>query len=528
MKNYLTKILNHNLFFATALFFVLVLPFSEAMVSIVGGLMLLGALVEDTLQNKINRFRENHILLLFSGIFFTYLFSSILTFNNGEALYDLKKNLFYLVVPLAFALGKPFTNFQKRFLFFAFSFAVSISVLVSLIRWKTVTGTGDFSVHQASLISHIRFSFQLILVVWFLLIFYLKNRSTLNRLQSFFILFIAAVNLSFLFLQQSLTGIIALTGSVLFFFVYQVFQLKNRLRLVLLFLIAALIVFPAVYIYNIVHSFYDIEEIDRNSIDQLTASGNYYTHDFNNPMVENGHYVFLYLCEKELREEWNKISECKYDSIGKNGFVNSATLIRYLTSKGLRKDAEGVKALSTKDIQNIENGMANEIYARKFSLYPRIYQTVWEYYIYSKTGNANYQSFSQRIEFARAAIDIISKNPWFGVGTGNWKQEFKNAFHEINSGLNENLYASSHNQYLNYMVKFGVFGLLAIAFFILYPVFKTGRNKDILFMIFLVFLFFANFGDSNFESHMGNSFFVFFYCFFLLEGDIHYLKLRRA
>jgi hypothetical protein len=230
-----------------------------------------------------------------------------------------------------------------------------------------------------------------------------------------------------------------------------------------------------------------------------------------------------------MRAEWNRISHIKYDEIRPDGFPMYATIVRYLTSKNLRKDAEGIKALTPDDIQNIENGIPNVIYQkRKYSLYPRIYQTVWEYYMYSITGNPSYQSFSQRIEFTKAAISIIKNNMWFGVGAGNWKEEFKNAYIGSNSKLKKELYASSHNQYLNYMVKFGVVGFIVIMFFFIFPVVKTRSYRDPLFLIFLVYLFFANFADSNFESHMGSSFFIFFYCLFIVQPDDMYLILPAS
>jgi O-antigen ligase len=147
--------------------------------------------------------------------------------------------------------------------------------------------------------------------------------------------------------------------------------------------------------------------------------------------------------------------------------------------------------------------------------------------MYSITGDPSYQSFSQRIEFAKAAITIIKKNFWFGVGAGNWKEEFKQAYISSNSKLDQVLYASSHNQYLNYMVKFGLIGLLVIMFFIIYPVIKNKSYHDPLFLIFLVFLFFANFADSNFETHMGSSFFLFFYCLFVSNPGNSYLILSE-
>jgi O-antigen ligase len=197
-----------------------------------------------------------------------------------------------------------------------------------------------------------------------------------------------------------------------------------------------------------------------------------------------------------------------------------------LTSKGIRKDADGIKSLTKQDIQNIEDGISNVIFQnKKYSLYPRIYQTVWEFYMYSQTGNPSYQSFSQRLEYSKAALSIIKNNLWFGVGAGNWKEEFKNAYINNNSKLEEGLYASSHNQYLNYIVKFGLTGFVLIMFFIIYPVFKTRSYYDPLFLVFMVFMFFANFADSNFESHMGSSFFIFFYCLFVILPENSYLNL---
>ena len=202
-------------------------------------------------------------------------------------------------------------------------------------------------------------------------------------------------------------------------------------------------------------------------------------------------------------------------------------MLRYLTSKGLRKDAGGVKSLTDEDVENVEKGIANVIYSKnKLSLYPRIYGSVWEYYIYTKTGYANDQSLSQRIEFAKAAFTIIKHNLWFGVGTGNWRDEFVNAYQENKSGLGEKYYSSSHNQYLNYLVKFGITGFLMILFFLVYPVIRTKRYHDPYFFIFLVLIIFSNFADSNLESHMGSSFFVFFYCLFLITDGIDYLRLK--
>jgi len=522
-----TKKIDFSWFYLSLIGFVVVLPFSQALVSIFGGIVLGVALLEDTWKNKIKRFKENRILLFIPAIFMIYLISFILFYKAGNSFYDLKKALFFLVIPLALMLGKPLSDIQKRWLFYAFALAIFVATVVALFNWYFKSDTANFGVHKISLISHIRFSFQLILIFWFLVILVQKNYKILTVSLMTGLLLLALYFLAFLFFQQSLTGLIAF-GASLFFSVYLLIQTQKKHSTVLLSLLLGTIVIPLLYVFWVVYSFYDIEKIDKASIEKTTSLGNFYIHDFENLAVENGHYTYLYICHDELRLEWNKISNIKYDDERPNGYPLYATLIRYMTSKGLRKDAEGIKSMTPNDIQNVENGIANIVYNdKKYSIYPRIYQTVWEFYMYSTTGDPSYQSFSQRIEYAKAAITIIKTNFWFGVGAGNWKEEFKKTYISSNSKLEEGLYASSHNQYLNYMVKFGFIGLLIIMFFIIYPVIKTKGYKDSLFLLFLVFLFFANFADSNFETHMGSSFFLFFYCLFISNPSSTYLILSE-
>ncbi|MCF6333859.1 MAG: O-antigen ligase family protein [Draconibacterium sp.] len=529
MKYYLTKLLDSNWFFITLVGFVIVLPLSQALVSIFGGIVLFTSLVEDKWKNKWIRFKKKKILLFLPAIFLIYFISALISGIEGDSLYDLRKTLFFLVLPLAFIFGKEINNKQKRFVFYAFAFSIAVSIIVALIRWEFSGYTENLNVHKIGLISHIRFSFQLILIIWFIIFLIQKNYKSLKYPAILGLMLLTLYYLSFLFFQQSLIGIIALGASLVFYLFYLIFQIKRRFRIVLIIFSLAIISVPFIYVFSIVHSFYNIKSFDKSSIEKGTKLGHKYKHDFNNPMVENGNYVYLFVCEEEMRVEWNKISEFKYDSIGKNGYPVYSTLIRYLTSKGLKKDAEGILSLNKQDIRNVENGIANVIFQQnRYSLYPRIYQTVWEYYIYTHTGEANNQSFSQRIEFAKAAISIIHQNFWFGVGTGKWKDAFKNTYVNNGSKLDKNLYASSHNQYLNYMVKFGLVGFLLIMFFIIYPVVKTRKYTDPLFLSFLIFLFIANFGDSNFESHMGSSFFVFFYCLFLAYKNDDYMEIEKA
>ena len=529
MRKFLTELVNSNWFFVSLTAFVAVLPLSEALVSIFAGVVLLIALIEDSWQEKWERLKSRKVILLIPVIFILYLLSTLLTLKQDKSFYDIQKTLFYVVFPLAFSMGKEISARQKRFVFYVFGISALLAIIIAILRWKFGNhDEGVFAVHSISLISHIRFSFQLILVLWFFIFLLQKNFNTFSITTKTAILMLIIIYFAYIMFQQSLTGLIALGGTGVFFLFYLVTKVNAEWKVPMIVVLLLIVFVPLIYIKKAVNNFYDIEKINPEEIDQTTAQGNRYWNDFENPLVENGHYVYIYVCVDEMRTSWNKLSEVKYDSIGATGYPLSATLVRYLTSKGLRKDATGVESLNNADIANIENGIANVIYARKFSLYPRIYQTIWEYYIYTETGNSNNQSFSQRIEYARAALTIIRENWLFGVGTGNWKTAFAEAFKENNAQLDQNRYASSHNQYLNYMVKFGVPGFVLIMFLLIFPVIKTRRYKDPFFLLFLVFMLLANFADSNLESHMGSSFFFFFYCLYATTNGTHYLKIGET
>jgi len=528
MKKSLTELIDKNIFFLVVLGFVFVLPLSSALVSVFAGLLLFTSLIEDSWANKVQRLNRQKILLSIAVIFLIYTVATLLRFNEYSSFYDVRKTMFFFGLPVAFAIGKNLNNQQKRFVFYTFGLSVFISTIIAFCNWEFFAGVNNFSVHDISLISHIRFSFQLILAAWFLIYLVYYNRNILTVGRSLVWLAFSLYFILFLLFQQSLTGILALGTSVIFFLMYLIQQVENRKRKILLvFVILLVLLVPVCYIGYVVNRFYDIEQISVEDLPEKTELGNPYSYDLNNRLVENGRYVYLFINDDEMREAWNNISDYKYDEPGKNGYPISATLKRYLTSKGFNKDASGVTQLSTRDIINVENGMSNVIFEKHYSLYPRIYQTVWEYYVYTTTGNPNNQSFSQRIEFAKAAITIIKDNLLFGVGPGNWREEFSLAYKKNNSQLDPKLQGSSHNQYLNYLVKFGIIGFLVIMFLLIWPVVNFNRYTDILFLTFLVFMFFANFADSNLESHMGSSFFVFFYCIFITGGK-DYLKFDYA
>lgn len=493
-------------------------PFSEALVSITSSILLLQTFILTSWKNP--SFRDKWIggLFLPASVFAVYLIGTLFTRDGSFALYELKKVVFWIVIPLAFYLSPLISKERFLKILLLFCLAVLLSSIYGMIRlwFKDSFLINDF--RDIISVSHIRFSFQIILSV-IVVTYFIFNREDLpvigrNRLILY--LFLAWI-ICFLFLLRSITGIAAFIGTAFLSFLYFIFRMKSKFRRILLVIAAFLIVaIPVTYVGVVWTRFYDIEKLDPEKVDWISPSGNTYSFDFSSSEKENGNWVRAYICEQELRKEWNSISNCKFDSIDPYGYPYSATLIRYLTSRGFRKDSAGVHMLTPDDIRAVENSVANHIYAdRSFSIYPRVYETIWELDTYYWTGDPNYQSVSQRIEYVKASFLLIKQKPLFGIGTGNWKISYEEVYKKMNSKLIPENQGPSHNQYLNYLVKFGIAGLVFIITALFIPFFRLGHRKNPVFGLFLVSILIANLGDANLETHMGLSFFCFFYCLFL-------------
>lgn len=511
---------NENLqetsFFVFLILNAVVFPFSEALISISSGLLLFQVIIFRSWKHPSVKARSLKTLFFPLSVFFVYIIGTAFTNNFGLSLYELKKNIFWLIIPLAifFSPKLPAKKVFTVFALFVLAVIISSFIITGRLIFNDSTQLSEF--RQLSIISHIRFSLQvgltMIILIWSLI----QKNSIAIKINTTLIFFLLVWLTLFLFMLKSLVGILAGAGTAVVALIYYAWNLKKtKFKLPVTVFLVAVILFPVVYTGKVLHDFYDFKPIDPESVDDISLAGNPYHHDFSQHMRENGHLVYVYINENELRNEWNKRSSVKYDD-DLNGFPLGSTLIRYLASRGYRKDSVGVNKLTVEDIEMIERGATNYKFKNHIlSLYPRIYETIWEIDQYLRTSDPNDKTLAQRIEFAKASFIIIKKNPLFGIGTGNWMEAYKEAFGEMNTKLLPENRASSHNQYVNYHVKFGVIGFLWIMSAIFIPVFREGHQHNFMFVFFLIFISIANLGDSNLETHTGLSFFIFFYSLFV-------------
>ena len=477
-------------------------------------LVYIGKTIRHNFVEKFRLFFRNKPAVILASIYFLHILGLFYTSNFEYAVKDLRIKVPLLLFPVIFASMPKLTAAELKKVFYGYIAAIVAGILISFYLLLTSNFT---DVREISpFISPIRFSLNVAFGFFILVSFIFFDKSYSTKLKIGFALLLVLF-VSFLVVLESITGIgvMLLTGIVIL--IIRIFKTKNILLKVSL--IALIVVFPFLvflFINSTIIEATTPPEISIEQLDKTTKQGNKYKHDLNRE-VENGKYVGLYLCEKELREEWNKRSSFDYDSITNSGVSISNTLIRYLTSKDLRKDAEGVNALSKCDISRVESGIANVNYIDDPGLRTRILKIIYGYQVYNKQGDPSGNSIMQRYEYMKAATLLISKNIYTGVGTGDLEDALYEQYKEMNSKLKKEFIFHAHNQFLAIAIAFGIFGMLWFIFALVYPAAKLHYFNDYYFLIFFIIIILSMFTDDTLETQAGATLFAFYYSLLLLS-----------
>jgi len=373
--------------------------------------------------------------------------------------------------------------------------------------------------------SHIRFSLMIVLALLICGYFLFVQRNFFSRLEQGFFLAALLWFLLFLGLLKTLTGLL-IVGILAFFILLRlVFQIRDRVIRFMVFVpVIMLPLFSIIYLGAAINRFYTIDPLEVEELDTHTVEGNAYLHKPGNEEVENGHLVWIHISDRELERDWNKRSELDYWGRTSNGNSVRTTLIRYLSSKDLRKDAVGLAQLSDLEIRAIEGGMANHIYLDRFKLYPRVYEVIWEIDRYKRGFDPNEKSVVQRYLYLEAGWQIAREHPWFGVGNGDVWKEFKLYYDSVQSPLEGRWRRKAHNQFLTFMISFGVPGLILCLLALIAPPFLGRRQGSFLAMAFLILILLSMLSEDTLDTATGTAFTGFFYALFIFGPDFPWLR----
>jgi O-antigen ligase len=463
-------------------------------------------LIQGDFKDYWKRFKKAPSAWLVVFIFFFLMVSLIWSDDFQYGFKDLRVKLPFIVIPLVLATSQPLKKEHVQFLLFVFLGIMLYTSLYNFIRFNFILEQPQDIRDMSVFISHVRYAV-LINFAWVTAIS-LMNRKNAVWLNVVLLLFTGWM-FFYLYKSQVINGYLLFILLVGIFILISASRIRNAWRKRSVFAGLVLGVFLLGFFANQKwNALNNVEKIQFSELELYTPNGNPYYHDTLSGQIENGHFVWLYVSQEEMKTQWEKRSKIPYDSLDHKGQPMFGTLMRFLTSKGLRKDSMGVMSLTNAEIQFVENGQTSIRTNAGFS--SRLEAFVMEYEIYKDGGDPNGNSFNQRIEHLKAARHIIEKEWLFGVGVGDVPESFERAYDQMSSLLKVENRHRSHNQFLTIWVALGIIGAMAFLVLFIVPFFEMNQRDNLL-ILFVLGLFFSCLFQDFIETQAGVTIFGLFY-----------------
>lgn len=523
MKIFKINFNHERIYYFGLILIAICLPHSKLALSLSMILLISNWVFEFDYKRKWDVIKSNRSILIFTGIFIVHIIWLLNTKNFEYAFRDLGNKAILILFPVIIGTSKKLTERQIKSIMMWFTLAVVSSTIISTLILIGIIDIPVKNIRDISVfMSHIRLSLLINIAIFSLGYYLFSDRYKNTKLE--YVIYISFILwlVIFLYLLKSFTGIFIFLITFFLVFGFVSFKIKHIvLKLFLQVSLITIFLLLASYTTHSISRFYSKQIIDFENLETFTQSGNAYSHYKGENQLENGNYLQLYICDQELEKEWNAVSSIPYVGKDEKDQEIKFTLMRYLTSKGFRKDSVGVSKLSLNDIKNIESGMANYIFENKYAIYPKIYEIIWQIDVYRKGFNPAGNSITLRAEFVKTAFRIIKNNFWFGVGTGDVKDSFHKQYEIDKSKLPKNNRLRAHNQFVTFFLSFGIVGFIVILFSIFYPVIKLKGFKSYLFVVFFIIALLSFLNEDTLESQIGITLFSYFYSLFLFGSKIN-------
>jgi hypothetical protein len=440
---------------------------SKAFMSIGILLGLLNLLVEANFKDFWYNLKNNRAFWLIGGLFLPHLLGLIWTSNLLEGVDDLRMKTSLLTVPLIiFAKAEESLKLKEKMLTLLLATICFIS-LVNVLSYFQLFGFREYTdMRQLSLFgSHIRFGLLISFGIALSLYYFEKTKK-------YGFLVLIAYFIFYTLLSQVLSGFIALLVVVI---AYALMKLKqNRLK------IFAWTILSSVAFVLILTTFYLLIPSKKNE---------------------------LSVNENQLASCWNKVSAFDYYGKDKKNQLISSTLIRYMHSKALTADSVGFGKLTQEDFHEVEKGTADINY-KSPAFIGKLNEARFQ--IHAAT-NPNGSTIRQRLEYWKTGIQIINKNFFLGVGTGDIKDEFKKKYEENNSLLFSENRLEAHNTFLTFFITFGIIGFLYLLYFLVFSIWSSFKTLNFLGFAFILVITSSFFTEDTLETQMGITIFSFLF-----------------
>ena len=375
--------------------------------------------------------------------YFILLLLSILVsaaFHFDSAVFnEVKTILPFCIAPFFFSTPNSFTTNETKLIWNALVVGVVVSLIASIAYGLIHYPLAD--PRKASfLISHIRLS-----ILASVLFFHTLSDKQFHRLVPFVLL---TLSLFFLYITATISGLLFfLIGGI----TYLILLKKFRFLFVLF--------IPPIVVLIYLFPFYYQPSPKPTCYSNETLEGETYAINNSPCYSENGFLTYSCLAEEELKESWNQRTGINIEGVDDRNQPLKHTIIRYLTSKGLSKDASGVFALNDQDIQNIKSGNTNYLEVSWNALEKRAYQIHFEYTNFQSGGKSVGHSIFQRFYLMNITKNILLQQPLGGIVVTNTRTQFEEEYEKLEIA-SENMPKQPHNQFLTLWLNSGVLSLI--------------------------------------------------------------------
>ncbi len=314
----------------------------------------------------------------------------------------------------------------------------------------------------------------------------------------------------FVLLSKTITAYIAFSVLLVIFIFDQIRKHSStQTKIILLSFLGIGVIGTTIFLYSEARYFLSPDVVNIASLDEKTSHGNKYNTFTKGVQLENGHWANLYVCDHEIDSCWQERTGMNTIwELNKDGFAYYHTLCRYMTSKNLRKDADGFAQLTDNDIENVKNGFTNYRFTSNFSPKKRFYEAFWEIHSYTLGDDPDGHSITQRWEFLKCAKKVMCIYPWFGAGAFARTEMFK--FYEQDATLEPRHWNLPHNQFILMGVTTGVVGLIIFVGCFIGLFFFSRKKWNALTLGWFIITLISFFSEDTMNTYAGLAFCTYF------------------
>lgn len=464
-------------------------------------------LAEWNWKEKFAGFRSNRMLHAFLVLIAVYVVGMLWTSNLEAGLRVLRENLPMLLIPLVILTSRPLTRKELCNIGIAHIGTVLVVTIIGLVRYLTQPQLPYRQI--VPYISHIRFGlnicFDLVLLAYAAVRYRKGWLWAVNGALALWLL-------CFLLLIRAYTAFAVIAVLSVVLLACYGGRLSRKVRrgawggvLALALAVAGISTYYA-------RQYYTLQPLSTEPLRSCTVNGAPYDIKtgfggaIDDGFIENGNYLFRYVCEEEMERQWNRISDHPYNLPNADGYSIYSSLVRYLNGMGVTKDSLGMTHLTAADVAAIEQGVANPVYLQP-GLRKMFYVLFYERENYRCYHNVSHFTMLQRFELWGNAWQVFCAHPFFGVGTGDILDQCHDRLYEIDSPLTETA-LDTHCQYLHLLVGYGLVGFLLIVFFFIRAIVGQRCGRSVLFGAFLCIALVSFLTEDTLITLAGMLFFV--------------------